>query len=156
MYTNKYFLFIKSLRVEAGFSQLEIAEKLDISRSSYIAFEQGKRGLALAEANELAKIFQISLEDILNGKASAPKVIFEKEKSLAKPKRPGDEAWERISIPQEKVNKFKQALLYILAKVGGKPNPGIGQGWSTFSTYLYSTMYTLPGPANCGVDFLRP
>lgn len=133
MDTNKYFLFIKSLRVEAGFSQLEIAEKLGISRSSYIAFEQGKRGLALAEANELAKIFQISLEDILNGKIFTPKVIFEKEKKLEKLKKPEDEAWERISIPQEKVNKFKQVLLYILAKVGGKPN--IGQ------TVLYKLLY---------------
>ena len=43
-----------------------------------------------------------------------------------------------------------------VVKVGGKVNPGVGEGWSTFSTYLYSTMYTLPGPANCGADFLRP
>ena len=43
-----------------------------------------------------------------------------------------------------------------VVKVGGKVNPGAGEGWSTFSTYLYSTTYTLPGPANCGVDFLRP
>jgi hypothetical protein len=43
-----------------------------------------------------------------------------------------------------------------IVKVGGKPSPGVGEGWSTFSTYLYSTTYTLPGPANCGVQFLRP
>jgi hypothetical protein len=43
-----------------------------------------------------------------------------------------------------------------LVKVGGVANPGVGQGWSTFSTYLYSTQYTLPGPANSGAGFLRP
>ena len=73
---NKYFAFIKSLRVKRGFSQLEIAEKLSISRSSYIAFEQGKRELTLAEAGELSKIFEISLEDIQIGKVSMPEVIF--------------------------------------------------------------------------------
>lgn len=43
-----------------------------------------------------------------------------------------------------------------IVKVGGKANPGIGGGWSTFSTYLYSTLYTMPGPANSGIQFLRP
>lgn len=41
-------------------------------------------------------------------------------------------------------------------KVGGVPNPGVGQGWSTFSTYLYSTQYTLSGPENSGAGYLRP
>jgi len=43
-----------------------------------------------------------------------------------------------------------------IIKVGGVPNPAVGQGWSTFSTYLYSTQYTMPGPVNSGVGFLRP
>ncbi|MEI8055029.1 MAG: type II toxin-antitoxin system antitoxin SocA domain-containing protein [bacterium] len=128
---NKYFTLIKSLRVKHGFSQLEVAEKIGISRSSYIAFEQGKRDLALAEANEISKIFQISLEDVINGKVFTPPVIFEK---IKKDKKSGiDLASERIAIPQEKVNKFKQILLYILSKIGGKPN--IGQ------TVLYKLLY---------------
>jgi len=130
---NKYFFFIKSLRVERGFSQLEIAQKLGISRSSYIAFEQGVRDLTLAEAGELGKIFQISVEDIQAGKIALPKVILEKSKRAKKAKKIKDEVWERISIPQEKVDKFKKVLLYILSKVGGKPN--IGQ------TALYKLLY---------------
>jgi hypothetical protein len=48
-----------------------------------------------------------------------------------------------------------------VVKTGGKANPGIGGGWSTFSTYLYSTGYTLPltngaGVAIGGAQFLRP
>ena len=43
-----------------------------------------------------------------------------------------------------------------VVKVGGKDNPDIGQGWSTFSTYLYSTQYTMPGPPDSGLAFLRP
>ena len=69
--TNQY---IKSLRIKRGFSQLEIAEKIGISRSSYIAFEQGTRELTLTEADELSKIFEISLEDIQVGKSFVPKV----------------------------------------------------------------------------------
>jgi hypothetical protein len=43
-----------------------------------------------------------------------------------------------------------------IVKVGGTANPGVGGGWSSFSTYLYSTLYTLPGPADSGLQFLRP
>jgi hypothetical protein len=32
----------------------------------------------------------------------------------------------------------------------------VGEGWSYFSTYAYSTLYTLPGPAGSGLHFLRP
>jgi len=44
---------------------------------------------------------------------------------------------------------------------GGKANPGVGGGWSIFSTYTYSTLYTLPltnglGVAIGGAQFLRP
>lgn len=128
--SNKYFTFIKSLRLERGFSQLEIAKKLGISRSSYIAFEQGKRELALKEADELSSIFDISIIDIQNGKVSTPEVIFKKDKKI---KKINPKVADRISVPQERVEKFKQVLLYILAKVGGKPN--IGQ------TVLYKLLY---------------
>lgn len=132
--SNKYFTFIKSLRTERGFSQFEMAEILGISRSSYIAFEQGNRDLALSEANELSKIFEISLEDIQKGKISTHEVIFEKDTKVGNSKKKlNNEVYERVSVPQEKVEKFKKVLLYILSKVGGKPN--IGQ------TVLYKLLY---------------
>lgn len=43
-----------------------------------------------------------------------------------------------------------------VVRVGGTANPGVGGGWSFFSTYLYSTLYTMPGPTGAGVQFLRP
>src|SRR5215831_16942920 len=43
-----------------------------------------------------------------------------------------------------------------IVRNGGTANPGVGGGWSTFTTYLYSTEYANPGPAGCGIQFLRP
>ncbi len=63
---TKYALFIRSLRKERKLSQQEIAEKMAISRSSYIAIEQGKRELSLVEAEKLANLFGISLDELMN------------------------------------------------------------------------------------------
>jgi hypothetical protein len=41
-------------------------------------------------------------------------------------------------------------------KIGGKAEPGVGEGWTLFSTYLYTTLYTQAGPANSGLQYLRP
>lgn len=48
-----------------------------------------------------------------------------------------------------------------IVNTGGTLNPAVGGGWSVFSTYLYSTLYTLPltngvGVAIGGSQFLRP
>ena len=73
------------------------------------------------------------LEDIKAGKISAQEVVLEKNKKSVNTKSVGREVQERISVPQEKVDKFKKVLLYVLSKVGGKPN--IGQ------TVLYKLLY---------------
>lgn len=58
--------FIKKLRKDNNFSQADIADKLDISRSSYIAVEQGKRSLSLDEAVALSELFRITISDLLS------------------------------------------------------------------------------------------
>jgi len=65
--SKEIYKIIRKMRLERGFSQLEIAKKLGISRTSYIAIEQGKRELTLAEARSIADIFGIGLEEIENG-----------------------------------------------------------------------------------------
>src|SRR3990167_6181636 len=64
---TKYASFIKTLRTKRGVSQSEVAKKLDISRSSYIAVEQGIRELTLGEFEKLSEILGTSLEDLERG-----------------------------------------------------------------------------------------
>ena len=65
--TTDYYKFIKELRFKKGWSQAEISEKISVSRSSYIAFEQGKTELSLSQAIKLADIFGLSLCDVEGG-----------------------------------------------------------------------------------------
>ncbi|MFA7358737.1 MAG: type II toxin-antitoxin system antitoxin SocA domain-containing protein [Bacteroidales bacterium] len=59
--------FIKFLRKDRGMSQQEIADRLGMSRPSYILVEQGKKELSLSEAQKISNIFGISLKDMETG-----------------------------------------------------------------------------------------
>lgn len=63
----KYAPFIKALRIKRGVSQSDLAKKLGLSRTSYIAVEQGKRELTLGEFEKLSEILAVSLEDMERG-----------------------------------------------------------------------------------------
>lgn len=58
---------IKNLRISKSLSQEEISGKLGISRSSYIAFEQGKTELDFSKTVRLADILGVSLEEVEEG-----------------------------------------------------------------------------------------
>jgi len=64
---KEYRKFIKGVRVKKGLSQAYVAEKIGISRSSYISFEQGKTDLSLSEASKLADMLGISLYEVEGG-----------------------------------------------------------------------------------------
>jgi len=110
--------FIKQLRKKNGFTQDFVASKMGISRPTYIQTEEGKRDITVSEARKLSDIFNISLENFLQEKETKMKVSIEKDKNNKK------EQEIRISVPQKNFKKFKEVLLYILSKVGGKSNVG--------------------------------
>jgi transcriptional regulator with XRE-family HTH domain len=110
--------FIQQLRKKNNLTQEFLALELDISRPTYAQIEQGERDLTITEAEKLASIFGASLEDFLAGNTPEHKVTFEEK---PKGKSSGD---LRIRITSKNLEKFKQVLLYILGKVGSKPNVG--------------------------------
>lgn len=120
---------LRKLREEYGLTQDAVAKKLSMSRPTYILLEQGKRELTLREAEQVALIFDISLDELALGKQRAVTVVLSKTKTVKKV-APVD---IRISVPMENKEKFKQVLLYVLGKVGGKPHVGM--------TALYKLLY---------------
>lgn len=64
---NQYNKLIKDLRIKKGLKQEDIVKKLDMSRSSYIAFEQGKTELNFSQIVKLSDIFGVSLEQVESG-----------------------------------------------------------------------------------------
>lgn len=122
--------FIQEQRKKRNLTQEFLASALKISRPTYMQIEQGERDLTITEAKKLAEVFDIPFEKFLEGKENAKTVVKIESKKKQKQETEGE---IRISVPQEKADKFRQVLLYILKKVGGKPNVGM--------TVLYKLIY---------------
>ena len=118
---------IKELRAKAGISQQRLAELLSVSRPAVSQIENEERKVSADELDRLAKIFNVSANSLLN-KEKEPEVILE-----GKAKEKNSPSSIRINVPQHNLEKFKEVLLYILNKVGSKPNIG--------ETVIYKLLY---------------
>ena len=121
---------IKALRGELGLSQEELAKRLGVSRPKISQMENGEVRITVEELVTLANIFNISVGGMMDFNKT-PQVIFEKGKEKRQEER--QEERIRINVPQKNVKKFKEVLLYILNKVGAKPNVG--------ETVIYKLLY---------------
>ena len=118
---------VKHLRELTGITQEELAKKLRISRPTISQIEKGERRTPADELLKLSEIFDVDVNELLQLE-KAPEVILEKGKKKKKVKTE-----IRINVPQKNLEKFKQVLLYILNKVGSKPNIGM--------TVIYKLLY---------------
>ena len=124
--------FIQQIREKNLFSQAFVASKLGLSRPTYVAIEKGRREITLPEAQYISKLFDMSLDQLVQEKEIVKKVTIMEEKSAKKSAQKSDQGL-RINIPQKNFEKFREVLLYILARVGSKPNVG--------ETVLYKLLY---------------
>ncbi len=119
---------IKEFRERKGLSQEDLAKKLAISRVTVSQIENGKRKICTEELIALSRTFNVSTDILLNLEKDI-EVILEKSTE----KTPEVKGQIRISVPQRNIEKFKEVLLYVLGKVGSKPNVG--------QTVLYKMLY---------------
>ena len=120
---------IKQIRESFGLSQQTLAEKLGISRPSISQIENGGRRVCAEELKRLAGIFNLSVDALLDP-GKEPQILIKESRetygAAATPRM-------RINIPQKNLLKFKEVLIYILNKVGAKPNIG--------ETVIYKLLY---------------
>ncbi len=113
--------FLKTIRQEQKISQEFLAKKIGVSRPTYAKIEGGTQDISVKEAQKLALFFGLSLDDFLAGRKTTIDSMVELEKIQKQPK---EKQKIRVSVPQEKVKKFKEVLLYILENIGARPNVG--------------------------------
>ena len=121
---------IKTFREKAGLNQQELAKKLSISRPTLSQIENGDRKLNPDELYTIAKLFNTSIDVLLNLK-NEPEVIIDYDEKMKAAKN--NKSAIRINVPQSNLQKFKETLLYILNKAGSKPHVG--------ETVIYKLLY---------------
>ena len=57
---------LKDLRAERGWSQQQLAERLEVSRQSVIAIENGRYDPSLPLAFRIAELFELRIEDVFH------------------------------------------------------------------------------------------
>jgi putative transcriptional regulator len=57
---------LRALRIERGWSQTELGEKLGVSRQSIHAIESGKFDPSLPLAFRIADLFELTIEDVFS------------------------------------------------------------------------------------------
>jgi transcriptional regulator with XRE-family HTH domain len=110
--------WIFTKRKALGLSQSEVAAILGISRPTYVSIEKGERDLSVEEKATLARVFDVS-SDTVKKHSNIPAVT--------------SDVIHIKQVPKENAKKFEQVLLYVVSKVGSRPN--IGQ------TALYKLLY---------------
>jgi len=118
---------VKELREQLGMSQQRLADLLGVARPTISQIESAERKVSADELIKLAEIFNISVERLVDVKKE-PEVILKESK-----KRKERSPQIRINVPQRNLEKFKEVFLYIINKVGSKPNIG--------ETVIYKLLY---------------
>jgi len=118
---------IRFLRKQTGLNQEKLADMIGISRPTLSQVEKGRSELKAEKLVKLAGIFNLSVDGLLNVEAEV-EVVIPAVKSAEKP-----EIAMRINVPQKNLKKFREVLLYVLNKVGAKPNIG--------ETVIYKLLY---------------
>ncbi len=127
-------LFIKELRNKKGSSQEAVSSLLGLTRQTYSQIENGEREITISEAQKIAQFFNIDLADLMQCKDHEVQVILgEKKKKSSKKIFELRESRPQIKVDPEKVEKFKQVFLYLLEKIGARPNVG--------ETVIYKMFY---------------
>jgi len=117
---------IKKIREEIRINQQELADRLGVLRPTISQMENGERKITAEELIKLSEILNTSVQYLMGLEDQPEIVLQERKEKMTKPQM-------RINVPAKNLDKFKEVLLYILGKVGSKPNIG--------ETVIYKLLY---------------
>ena len=98
---------VKQLRIGEGLTQKELAKKLRVSESAVSMWERGERSIGFEKADEIADLFGVSLNEILEDRKSTQDEYSFEEKSLVNAWRHADEQTKRIVAYALKIGDMK-------------------------------------------------
>lgn len=135
---------LKKLRLEFGYTQTELAKKIDTAQSSYVNYEKGHNKPRAGKIEKLASIFNVSVSyllgetDIRSG-TEINKVMGK----LTEPRQTKtlDFAYQQLKEQEEESNiiQFKSSLFPYKVEEEQALSAGYGEGYT--NTYTKETVY---------------
>jgi transcriptional regulator with XRE-family HTH domain len=122
---------LKKIREEKSISKYDMAKKIGVSRPTYDKIESDNSIMTIEIAEKINKVLDIDIIALIKDgdiKKYEYNIVDSKDKTISKPKET-----IRINIPKNNISKFQQVFLYIINKIGAKPNVGM--------TVLYKLLY---------------
>ena len=119
---------LKKIREDKELTIIYAASCLGLNRIALAQMEAGVRKLSAEELVRFSRFYDVPVNVLLDFEKDIEVIIETKSADLKPSPLP-----QRISVPQKKLAKFKEVLLYILNRVGSKPNIG--------ETVLYKLLY---------------
>lgn len=95
---------LKTLREEKGLLQKEVASAVDVHPSNYSKMEKGERDISIEVADKLAKIYGISIDELVHMSGKIPQEITIIGKSIN----------ERLKLIEELEEEDKSAIYRII------------------------------------------
>jgi len=112
------------LRGRNGYTQEKLADMIGVSRQHLAKVERSEAELKLSQAQKCAEIFDVSIDALSLGELPEEKSVAKAIGAECKKEQKGRDPRPQISVNPENVQKFKEVLLYILERVGARPNVG--------------------------------
>lgn len=119
---------IRQLRDKAELSQQDVADAVGIARATYVKIESGGREPKLDEIRAIGGFYEVDTSSLIDG----VNIVAEPIVKYARAEEKSDIVPRDLN-PETKPEKLREVLLYVLGKVGAKPNVG--------ETVLYKLLY---------------
>ena len=98
---------IKNIREEKNLKQIEVATHIGVDKSAYSKIEKGMRSITIEELQKMAKLFNTTIDNIVNFEGNIPKEITITDKT----------AVEQMNLISQLDEEDKQTVFNIIDKM---------------------------------------
>lgn len=125
---------LKRYRLQVGFTQGNVAEVLNISRSTYTYYELGKTSPDPVTLNRIAKLFGVPVEEFFEDEPTTPMLYDSGAKRVSK----------KVKMDPEKIGELttdEKAIVAFLRDKGVSKSEALTVLKEKFSTDIRQTIY---------------
>ena len=98
---------IKSIRLEKGLKQIEVANYIGVDKSAYSKIEKGLRGVTIEELLKMSQLFNMTTDQIINFDGAIPEEVVIEDKTVT----------EQMRLIQQLDEDDKQTIFKLIDKM---------------------------------------